>query len=606
MTTVYLEIDDEITSAAARIRTAEDVDVALVLPAGSRIATSRINFRLLAREASDRGRRLAIVAPEPSTRALAASAGLPVFASVVELEDAGRPAGEADDGGGRGPSPAAAGRAAGGGAGPAAGGARGRVGAEPPPVGPGGGVARGVGAGPAPASASRTGERGPGAGLAPGEAVPRGPAGVGGGRPHGQVGASTGLGASAAGPPARRRRWPLVVALALGATLLAGTGAAVGYVLLPAATITLRLVSHPVGPIVFTGIADPAATAVDAATAAIPATRLPLALSVTGTFPATGKRVVATPASGQVRWTNCDPTRAYTIPQGTLARTGAGIAFRTAEAVFLPVAIIAPPRITCQSRTVDVAAVKDGPAGNVAAGAITVVPGEYNDVVIKVTNPAATSGGSREEFPQVAEEDVVAAVAQLTGELDAQLATAAASPPAVPPGGIVYPQTARRGDPVPSATAADLVGTEAATFDLTLTAAGTVVAVDPAPLEALGAERVAAKVPDGMALLGGSTSVTVGDGIVAGETVRYPVEARAEAVRSLTEDAVRALVKGRTAAEARAALAEYGAADVALWPDWVATVTSLDARLVVVIEDVPPAGPTPSPPAPTGPPTAAP
>ncbi len=48
-----------------------------MLPAGSRIATSRINFRLLAREARERSRRLAIVAPEASTRALAASAGCP-------------------------------------------------------------------------------------------------------------------------------------------------------------------------------------------------------------------------------------------------------------------------------------------------------------------------------------------------------------------------------------------------------------------------------------------------------------------------------------------------------------------------------------------------
>ena len=105
MTIVYLDVDDEITSAAARIRTAEEIDVALVLPAGSRIATSRINFRLLAREASERSRRLAIVAPEASTRALAASAGLPVFASVVEYGEArGRP-----DGGTSGaPLPAAA------------------------------------------------------------------------------------------------------------------------------------------------------------------------------------------------------------------------------------------------------------------------------------------------------------------------------------------------------------------------------------------------------------------------------------------------------------------------------------------------------------------
>ena len=84
MAIFYLDIDDEITSAAARIRGTRDLAVVLVLPAGSRIATSRINFRLLAREAQQRSRRLAIVAPEASTRALAAAAGLPVFGSTQE------------------------------------------------------------------------------------------------------------------------------------------------------------------------------------------------------------------------------------------------------------------------------------------------------------------------------------------------------------------------------------------------------------------------------------------------------------------------------------------------------------------------------------------
>jgi hypothetical protein len=88
MAVFYLDVDDEITSAAARIRASADVDVALVLPAGSRIATSRINFRLLAREAAGHSRRLGIVAPEASARALAASAGLPVFPSVVEYDEA--------------------------------------------------------------------------------------------------------------------------------------------------------------------------------------------------------------------------------------------------------------------------------------------------------------------------------------------------------------------------------------------------------------------------------------------------------------------------------------------------------------------------------------
>src|SRR6478736_7014212 len=86
---IYLEVDDEITSAAARIRAAEQDRLALVLPHGSRVATSRINFRLLSRDAIEHDKRLSIVSADPATRALAASAGLPVFASVAEYEAAG-------------------------------------------------------------------------------------------------------------------------------------------------------------------------------------------------------------------------------------------------------------------------------------------------------------------------------------------------------------------------------------------------------------------------------------------------------------------------------------------------------------------------------------
>src|SRR5689334_16691018 len=91
---VYLDVDDEITSAASRIRSSTNPKVALVVPYGSRIATSRMNFRLLSREAMVSNRRLSIVAGDAASRALAASAGLPVFATVAEYEGAagdGRP-----------------------------------------------------------------------------------------------------------------------------------------------------------------------------------------------------------------------------------------------------------------------------------------------------------------------------------------------------------------------------------------------------------------------------------------------------------------------------------------------------------------------------------
>ena len=85
---LYLDIDDEITTAASRVRGAEGTRISIVLPNGSRVATSRINFRLLARDATLNSKQLSIISGDAATRALAASAGLPVFASVAEYESA--------------------------------------------------------------------------------------------------------------------------------------------------------------------------------------------------------------------------------------------------------------------------------------------------------------------------------------------------------------------------------------------------------------------------------------------------------------------------------------------------------------------------------------
>ena len=88
-TLIYLDVDDEITSAAARIRLAAADRVAIVLPYGSRLATSRINFRLLAREAVERGKQIEVICADVSARALALAAGLPVHASVAAFEGRG-------------------------------------------------------------------------------------------------------------------------------------------------------------------------------------------------------------------------------------------------------------------------------------------------------------------------------------------------------------------------------------------------------------------------------------------------------------------------------------------------------------------------------------
>src|SRR5262249_45283806 len=55
---LYLDVDDEITTAVTRMRATAESPVVLVVPWGSRLASSRINFRLLAREATVLGREL--------------------------------------------------------------------------------------------------------------------------------------------------------------------------------------------------------------------------------------------------------------------------------------------------------------------------------------------------------------------------------------------------------------------------------------------------------------------------------------------------------------------------------------------------------------------
>jgi hypothetical protein len=603
MAIFYLDIDDEITSAAARIRGTQDLVVVLVLPAGSRIATSRINFRLLAREAQQRSRRLSIVAPDASARALAATAGLPAFASTMEYESSmAQPASVGEEA-----APATV---------PAVG-----VAVQPPAPAPD----AGPDAGPAVAQARRltpdelaardvalaSGVAGGSSGSTPGSAssvrdVDRDAGRLGMPEPHAtaaRLGPSTGLGPEreqAATPRSHRRRTALLVGL-LVLVFLGVAGGAAAYLLLPSASIVLTIRSAPLAPVDFVVTADPAATAPDPAAAVVPATRLEIPLTASGTFKSTGSRVDQAPAVGSVRWTNCDPTRAYTIPRGALVRTGAGVAFATDEAVFLPVAILNPPKITCQDRAVNVTAAKTGPAGNVAAGTITVIPGQYNSVVIKVTNPAATAGGIRNEFPKVIQKDVAAALAALGKQLDAQLVAGAAAPAGLPAGSTAFPETATRGAATPTVDPTTLVDQEVAQFDLGVTATGTIVTVDQAPILALGEARLAAAVPADRYMVAGSALVTVGPGTVDAQRVRFGVTARAASAPRVDESVLRTQLKGRSPTEARAILAAYGDATVTLWPGWATTIPTFDARVDLRVEGVAGVSPTPAPSASTAP-----
>ena len=603
---IYLDIDDEITSAAARVRSSAALRVALVLPYGSRVATSRINFRLLSRDALINEKQLAVVAADPATRALAASAGLPVFGSVGEYESScvGLEPEPQDDvsttAPAGGPAPVAATES----------GDASRATTSKPAKPAGAGVepskeTRGTPAVPVrPATAQRSAPTpGPARTAAsPGQPSPPPAANRTATVPPWEP---TERGASNGPPPAltssRSRpgraggaRLPLVIALAvLGLIVLVGGVGA--YVLLPSATIVVTPRPEALQPLELDVRADPAATEPDATTLVVPAVNVQVPVTVTNTFPATGKRVEETKATGQVRFSNLDFLRTNTIPGGSIVSTNAGVRFRTNSTVTVPKADLVGLTVFPGRATVGVTAVEPGIAANVEPNTIVIVPKGEDPQALKVVNPDATGGGTHEEFPKVAKADVDAALKALSTALGAAFEDRLADPSLAAPGATVFRETAVLGDSTPSVDPATLVDQEIAAFQLELSATGTVVTVDPSPITSIAEQRFRSTVPAGHQLVAGSIRVTVGAATVAGQVVTFPATATGQEVAVLDPASLKRLVMGKSLADARAALAAYGDATVAAWPDWVGTVPTIDSRVSLSIQgSVPVETPEPS------------
>ena len=618
---VYLDVDDEITSAAQRIRSAPGTKVALVVPYGSRIATSRMNFRLLSREALVSNRRLSIVSGDAAARSLAASAGLPVFGTVPEYEssltrraDPGREeraAGDRDAGdrGGRDPdaagagtsaatAPAGAGLASSGGlassATVAAAGPGAAVGGTPnaaPESRPGGSDA--PPAGPPATRRSQRPKR-----PVPDETTPHDTA-AWTAPVAGAVAGSAGEVRPARGPeldpgreaaedrPTRGRgRTPLFAALGLVGLAVVVLGVA-AWLFVPAATIAVTPRRTPIGPIELTVSADPTATSVDPANDVVPAVRLDVPVEAERTFTTTGTKVKETVASGQVTFTNYDPTSTNTIPAGSIVSTEGGIRFRTLSTVVVPRASFTPPTTTVPSdASVAIQAVKPGPDGNVPANAIRVVPSGENSLFLAVHNAQDTTGGSHTETPEIKQPDVDKAMATLNGDLEAAFRQSLAAGAGAPEGTTLFPDTATLGAATPDVDPATLVGQALPTFDLKLSAKGTVIAVDPSPVRTLAQGALMAALDAKHRLVPDSIVIDPGSGTVGEDKqVTFQATARATEVAIVDAAALRELVKGKTLEAARAALAPFGDATVTIWPDWASTVTTIDARLTVTVDD---------------------
>ena len=557
---VYLDVDDEITSAAARIRGLDEDRIALVLPLGSRLATSRINFRLLAREAEARGKRIEIVTNDASARALAASAGLPTHLSVAAFE--GGPLRHGAGGAGMAAGATGAGAAAGvAGSGP--GGAGGA-----PMTGARSATGRPIAEDDSPTTAIPTVKR-PAERAAP---VP-------------QVGRR---------PPTPKG--PIIAAVLLLIGLLAASGTA-AYLLLPSATITLTPATETIGPLELNVTAQTGVTQPDLANLLVPATRFTFGVEATETFPATGVKVTETAASGEVTFSSLNTGNSNTIAKGAIVETESGIQFRTlAEITLAPadIGIVDGEFVVIPStEDVGVEAVDIGLTGNVAAGAIVVVPDEENPQRTSVSNQAPTSGGTHTETPQVAQADVDAALRALDLALVAAFEEQIAGRTDVPEGTILFPETKALGTSTPSVDPATLVGVDAADFELGLAAEGTVLGADPGPVRTLAEARIRTAVDDGFRLIEESILITDGTPIVAGTAITFPVTVRAQQVRVVDGPALLAQVRGLGLPQARTVLREYGEVEIVVWPDWVTSIPTSESRATLTIGEAPSPSATP-------------
>ncbi|MGH2465193.1 MAG: baseplate J/gp47 family protein, partial [Candidatus Limnocylindrales bacterium] len=545
----------------------------------------RINFRLLAREALERNRGLSIVSSDPAARALAASAGLPVYATVAEFEADQGTVHPAIVGPEVGAAPATAGQPS----------ARGKVGAKPTSKG---GKANG------PANAGQMAAFGDAA-VAAGSAQGRLRSAA-----DARIGArSSGTSAPAVRAASRTSRASARVAAGIVTVLImALVLGLIGVFLLPSATITVSPKLEAVGPVQLSIRADPNATSSDPVAGVVPAVVLTMDFTASGTFNATGTKVNTTPASGTVTFSNNDTGNGVTIPSGSKVGTGSGIMFATTQDVTVPRARF-KPSFRPGTASVGVTAATAGTAGNVPAGAIDQVPAGYSGILLNVTNPAATTGGAKTTTTQIQKKDTDAAMAGLTKNLKAQYTSWLAAPGGLAPGSTAFPKTGLLGVITPDNDPASLIGVTQATFDLTVTASGSETAVDQSTVSRLAATRVDTTVPTDFTLVAGSEQVTIGTPRTDGAAIVFPVSATASQVRQLDPDTLRQQVLGKSVDEARSILAQDGTVDIQTWPGFVGTIPSLAWRLTLTVDTsgiTASPGPGASPNGPTNLPSAAP
>jgi hypothetical protein len=526
---IYLEADDEVTTVVRRLRQAGGDRVVLIAPGRSRATSSLVALRLLARVGEESGLVVGVVG-DPLTRSLATEAGLETY---VSADDARRavPAPASSE------SPRRAAIHV----------MRGGTLDETAPVNAVGGSAA------EPIDDATM--------VRPVPVMPRS--------------------AQPAGPVRRRWRVAPVAAVLAAVAILVAAGVVLGAVVLPAATIVVMPRTEPIGP--FQYELEFADAQRDAGT-----------VRETATVTASGTYDILEPAVGTVTFFNWNAVDVE-VPPETLVATGDAAgeqAFSTLEGIVVPAGTLTPDgRIQAGDASVGVVAAAAGPAGNVAAEAIDTVlnagtaarlRGFPNNPEPLVINPEATSGGMDDDGSEIVQADVDAAMAALRAALGEAIDEA------LGPNGS---RVSADAEEAPEPTIEGLDGLVGVRDQPEAEISGTLEydrrSVERAEVVQLARERLAldpGALPADRELLADATQVAVGAARIEGDRLIVAVTVSGASMPQLSRELVLDRVRGRSAEEAEAALSDLGAANVGLWPDWVASVPELDWRIDLQIE----------------------
>jgi hypothetical protein len=355
--------------------------------------------------------------------------------------------------------------------------------------------------------------------------------------------------------------------------------AASAFFFYPSATVVVTLREEPVGPIALSVKVDPAVAAPNDQAGTVPGLAKAFPVSVSGTFDATGEKVVETAAAGTVTFTSEDTGKDWPIPAGTQVSTADGTAFVTTARVIVPNAVFSPP--TRGKVDAAVTAVKKGVLGNVAANKIVKMPDISGNGLLSVKNASPTTGGTHTVTPQIQQSDIDNAESSLYGQMNSRFQDALAAPDAVPIGSTLLDASAQLGLATCSPDPSGLVNQDGTSFDLACAGTGTATLADMAAVKALGERRVKAAVQAGYELVESSVTTELGTPVAQGSAVVVPVTVRATQVLVVDRNAILAGVKGKSLDEARTFAARYGAAQISVSPDWASTMPSFDFRIDV-------------------------